>query len=188
MKSPVHYKRAAILEERINAGKSLEGMTGYVPCEANCCQGSTEIYVPVTVVGIKLGDCEFSVVVALLDQALVCYKAQFTINPKNFFNTTQEIADWEAHRKRRAAYRLSMKPWDYSASTLTRQRSLFRMALEETADELRTEILEELGEQFEIKSASNSLLKPWYEKMMVAKHFPGYPTAYDPDTGTEDDE
>lgn len=174
--SPPEFKRKLVLEENINKSISIEGLRGYVSAFTECCTGQSKAYLPVMVVGVKLGDCSFSVIVKhTATQIFAVGKNEFTINPKHFYQSKEEIQAYENHKETCLKFKNEVRPFDYNHSTLTRCRSLFREALEKTTKELREEILGEISDADEgIKKAPRSWMEEWFKKMMMVKYFPDW--------------
>lgn len=173
--NPPPFKRSKILETAINSGKPIEGIKGYVPSEIECCSGSTTIYHPVQVTGVRLGDCEFSILVKSTSKdTFVCKtEEEFTMNPKNFFSSLAEVEGYEKHLSLCKQFRVETRPFEYGNGTVTALRRKFKEALEIAPQDLREEIIAEVSDKDEgLNKVSRSFLEEWFTKMMVAKYFP----------------
>lgn len=172
------FKRKLALEERINSGKKIEGLTGFVPAETKCCSGRTTAYIPVKVVGIKLGDCSFAIRVKAITQEVIVSSSKedtFTANPQNFFQTAEEIKAWEDYLKTVEKFKDAMNPFERHNGTLTFMRRVFKAALEEAPKLMKAEIEEDCSDKDEgVKAMSREWLRDNYRRMMIVKFFPEY--------------
>jgi hypothetical protein len=175
------YGRPSILEQRINAGEKIEGITGYVPAETKCCSGGSKVYIPIRVIGVKLEDCTFAIHVVSRLSEVLSVKEQFTISSTNFFENEKEIEFYEDYLRRVKAYKKACSPFEYSTSTRTRRRQMFVKALEETTEALRTEIHEEFREDGGVGKISTDKMGEWYVRMMKEKFFPRADEDFDPE-------
>lgn len=190
---PPGFKRKLVLEQRINSGKKIEGLTGYVPAQMKCCSGSTTVYIPVKVVGIKLSDCSFSLrVKAITSEVIVSQRKEdtFTTGPKNFFQTAEEIAEWELYLAKVAEFNRLMDPFSYHRGTVTYMRKTFKSALEEAPPLLKAELEEEFADKDDgLKSMTRDWLQDNYKRLITAKLFPEYANSseFDPEEDSEED-
>lgn len=183
------FNRKLILEERINQGKKIEGLKGFVPAETKCCSGRTTAYIPVEIVGIKLGtECSFSIrVKAVTDEVLVRSNKEdtFLTSPQNFFQSSEEIEKWETYLKKVAKFEEEMAPFKYNrGGTITSKRRKFKAALDEAPAVLKGEIEADYSDKDEgFKSMSADWINENYKRLMLAKYFPEYAdvSGFDPD-------
>lgn len=181
------FKRNKTLEECIGNGTSVVGVTGYTPATIECCSGSTRVYIPVRVKRIKIGDCSFSVIVETHAREAYQHSLnEFSVNPKNFFDSLLEAKEYEEFKDIYNKYRNGVKQFEYSNQTLTRCRNIFREELEKTTSEIREAILSEISDPDEgIKKADKSWMKDWYSVMLIAKL---WPNAEPEDSNDEEDD
>lgn len=185
--SATQFQRRLILEDRVNAGESIKGITGYVPAITKCCTGGTTCYIPVIVEGVKLGDCEFSVLVHPTSKDVLCLKDSFTVSPSSFFQSKQEVINYLAHMNRVREYEQAMQSFKYSNSTRLQKRNLFKKAYEESNDaDLKETIDEEAKEAGGMSKLDSKLITDYYKALMITKHFPDYGKEFDPEDSDEE--
>lgn len=186
---PPAFQRSDILQRSLNAGKSLEGLRGFVPAYAECCSGKTKVYIPIQIVGVEIGDCSLSLSVESTTTHNVAPKREFRINPKDFFADKNEIDVYEVYLEKLGLFKKAMKPFTDYGSTVTRKRYAFKAALAETTPELREEIEAEYAEdERKVAALSNHQLQDFFNRMMVVKFFPDAGEGFNPEHEEEYDD
>lgn len=184
----IPFVRRILLQEKINAGEPIQGLEGYVPAQTKCCTGGATHYLPVRVEGIKLGDCEFSVIVAPLSKEALCFEETFTINPKSFFQSKEEIRSHLAYLEQLRGYEHAMAPFKYNNGTRLERRRRFETAYQESNNAtLKAEIDAESSDVGGRSKLDPKLIGDFYKSLMMDKFFPGR-EGFDPDVDTDEDD
>lgn len=184
------FNRKWLIENMLNAGKKVQGLTGYVKTVVSCCSGSSVAFIPVTIIRIEMRDCQFNVIVKPSSE-VVSAKEEIQINPKDFFQSREEAVSYVEHQRQVAKFKASMLGMNRSNNVM-RQRIRFREALADAhsaaytalAVRLEEEIKEEFGS---LAKASCETVQEGFRQLMLLKFFPNGTPDNDPEDDFDDD-
>lgn len=167
-----NFIRKKVLEDMVNRGQSLEGLSGFVSGTIKCCSGSTRFYTPVTLVGVEIGDCSFKVIARAASEDDIVLADKFSINPLHFFSDKEEVERYEDYLNRRKMFNSLDHEWDYS-TTATKRRHLFQAALNRTKDrELNAELQQEIQDEGGLSKMDKGWIATAYKKLLTIEYFP----------------
>lgn len=185
------YNRKWLIENMLNAGKKVQGLTGYVKTTVVCCAGNSVVFIPVTIIRIEMRDCEFNVIVKPSNE-VVSSKQELQINPKDFFQSKEDAIEYTAFQKQVALFKASMGGMSRYNGSVMRCRNQLRVALAASnaeayvnlANHLESEIKEEFGS---VAKASQDAVIDAYRQLMLLKFFPNGAPGDSPEDNFDDD-
>ncbi len=188
------FKRKFSLAENINNGKKIKGMLRLVPGTVKCCCGSSTIYLPVKIVGFKVGDCEAQLVVETATTEILTFgkhEKSFEISPSKFFADADEVQRYEAHAKTKKAMEDEASKFvgnGRHSITLRGKRNALDLLMAETKDlELKAEIEAEAADVGGMSKLTEGLVSRYGSRLIQQKYFPGFVIADDSDDNDDDD-